>query len=116
MTNVDTRATSAGFKIDQLYEYALLIRAKQTHAISQLLETLEGTRESHYSVNFGDLIRVSQKLLEISDAEMARILKVSRPTIGRWVRSETMPHELTQHSINAELIKKAREKIKIVRD
>lgn len=116
MTNVDTRATSAGLKIDQLYEYALVIRAKQTHAISQLLETLEGARESHNAVDFGGLIRVSQRLLEISDAEMARLLKVSRPTIGRWVRGETTPHELTQHSINAELIKKAREKMKIVRD
>lgn len=116
MTYVDMRATSAGFNIDQLYQYALAIRAQQTHALGRLLEALKLSRETGIFNDFGGLIRVSQRLLEIDDSEMARILKVSRPTIGRWVRGDATPHHLTQRSIKAELIKKVTEKLKIVRD
>ena len=52
------------------------------------------------SVDFSALVKLAQKHLDLDDLEMSRLLKVSRPTIGRWVRGESStPHPLSRKAI-----------------
>lgn len=44
-----------------------------------------------------------EQLLMLDDLEMAKLLKVSRPTISRWVRGISTPHPLMRKAIEARL-------------
>jgi hypothetical protein len=58
-------------------------------------------------VPFPDLMATSQRVLGIGDEAMSRLLKVSRPTIGRWKRGEASPHELARVAIVGALVREA---------
>lgn len=48
---------------------------------------------------FAAFIVSKQKALACSDAELARVLAVSRPTIGRWKNGTTAPHPLARQAV-----------------
>jgi hypothetical protein len=64
---------------------------------------------------FANLIALAQPLLTLDDLEMAKLLKVSRPTISRWVRGISTPHPLMRKPIFDALVKKARAQVKTLR-
>ena len=48
---------------------------------------------------FQDAFNEAQNLLELSDAEIADKLLVSRPTVNRWVRGRNLPRRALRRSI-----------------
>lgn len=74
----------------------------------------QADRFSVQSAEFGELIQYSQRLLEMSDVQMASLLKVARPTIGRWSRGESTPARLMASAVLLTIADEARERIKRV--
>jgi transcriptional regulator with XRE-family HTH domain len=64
----------------------------------KMLELLAGTLRSFNGVEdreaFSRLFHAAQTILEFDDLELARALRVSRPTVSRWTRGESAPHPL----------------------
>ena len=56
---------------------------------------------------FVDLFGRALKVLHRSELEMARKLKVARPTIGRWVRGQHLPHPLMRGPVFRALLQMA---------
>lgn len=48
---------------------------------------------------FQSLFTDAQNLLELNDAELAKMFQVSRPTINRWVSGRTAPHPLARRAV-----------------
>ena len=62
--------------------------------------------------DFGRRFGLAQKILRLDDLGMSRLLKVSRPTIGRWARGDSTPHPLARKAIFAALAKEAKAQAK----
>jgi hypothetical protein len=62
---------------------------------------------------FSRLFDRAQLILEIDDLELARILRVSRPTIGRWTRGDSAPHPIGRKSVLVTLAKLAEVKLRV---
>jgi transcriptional regulator with XRE-family HTH domain len=62
---------------------------------------------------FSRLFDRAQRVLEIDDLELARMLRVSRPTIGRWARGESAPHPLGRKPVFVMLAKVAQAKLRV---
>ena len=41
---------------------------------------------------FVEILGMFQSLLEMSDQQIADSIKVSRPTVNRWIRGKNLPH------------------------
>ena len=52
-----------------------------------------------FATNYAEYIKEMQKDLQLSDLDMSRLLNVSVPTIDRWKRGVSSPHELAEESI-----------------
>jgi hypothetical protein len=65
--------------------------------------------------DFASLVIVAKQALLLDDLEMSRLLKVSRPTVGRWIRAESRPHELVRRAICDVLAKSARVRLKLLK-
>ena len=48
---------------------------------------------------FQSLLTDARSMLELEDAELAKMLQVSRPTINRWVSGRTAPHPLARRAV-----------------
>jgi hypothetical protein len=95
-------------------------RVEETHSamaktVDALILKLEQAASSEDLADFGALIGVAQHALLLDDLEMSRLLKVSRPTIGRWIRGFSVPHSLARRTILDVLAKKARSHAKLLR-
>jgi len=88
------------------------VRMRTAEALDELVGNLENACKSDSEVDFPGLIKVSQQLLLLDDLEMSRLLMVSRPTIGRWMRGISAPHPLGRSAIFDVLVKKARARAK----
>lgn len=64
---------------------------------------------------FSDLFSRAQTTLELEDSDLARTLKVSRPTVGRWARAESAPHPIGRRSVLDSMAALAHGKLKIAR-
>ena len=62
---------------------------------------------------FSRLFERAQLVLELEDVELAGMLRVSRPTIGRWTRGETAPHPIGRKPVFAVLVRVAQAKLRI---
>lgn len=60
---------------------------------------------------FALLFKKAQRVLELDDAEVARALQISRPTVGRWARGESAPHALGRKPTLTWLAKQAGHKL-----
>lgn len=91
-------------------------RSRMVPALQALVVQLEACSSADAEVDFGALIKASQQLLELDDTDMARLLNVSRPTIGRWIRGQAKPHALARRAIATALIRDARTKLRLLED
>lgn len=54
---------------------------------------------------------LSQQVLELTDNDLAKVIRVSRPTIGRWCRHETAPHPIGRGPILKYLLELVEKKL-----
>jgi len=81
-------------------------------ALRDLIAALRGFKRDSDRATFTKLFCEAITVLELDDLELARELKVSRPTIGRWARGESAPHPLGRGPVLATLVRIADSKIK----
>ena len=62
---------------------------------------------------FRTFISDARVILEMSEANMADALSVSRPTFNRWVNGRSTPHPLMRPSVVSRILSRVTEKIKI---
>lgn len=48
---------------------------------------------------FCEAFAFAKQELKMSDKQMAKLLQVSLPTVGRWVRGESAPHPVGRPAI-----------------
>ena len=63
---------------------------------------------------FQDLLNESQRVLELSDSEVADILMVSRPTINRWSNGKNLPHRRVRKAVFTWIADTASKRLRIV--
>ncbi len=102
--------------IAQLVALVEEVRASTANAFNELIEQLDAASSADTEYDFGGLVKAAQQLLELDDSDMAAMLKVSRPTIGRWIRGISSPHPLGRRAIFETLIGKARVKARTYRN
>lgn len=91
-------------------------RAVVGKALEALIANLElSSSEDEECPEFAGLVSAAQRLLDLDDLDMSRVVKVSRPTISRWTRGVTSPHPIARKAIFNVLIKKAQAKAKSMR-
>jgi hypothetical protein len=74
----------------------------------KLLQGLVGQLKSAPTDNaeaFAKLFALASEMLHADDLQLARVFKVSRPTIGRWTRGESTPHPLGRRPVFQTLLK-----------
>ncbi len=113
---IHTRQPQGAFvDIAELVSLVERARSQMTEALDELVVKLAAASSTDAEVDFGGLVKAAQRLLSMDDGEMARILKVSRPTIGRWIRGSSLPHPLGRTAIFEALAGQARIRIKSLR-
>jgi len=80
--------------------------------LRHLLEALKGFPFEAERAEFSRLFDRAQSVLEVDDTELARALKVSRPTIGRWARGDSAPHPIGRRPVLMTLAELAEAKLK----
>lgn len=64
---------------------------------------------------FRALLIESQALLELSDQELADAIRVSRPTVNRWIRGRNLPHNALRMPIFSWISNQLAERANLVR-
>lgn len=82
-------------------------------SLENLVTTLRSFPFEADRSEFSRLFDYAQLVLEIDDLELARILRVSRPTIGRWTRGESAPHPIGRRSVLTTLAKLAEVRLRV---
>jgi len=80
--------------------------------LQELVAVLRGFPIETERAEFSRLFDHAQSVLEIDDIELARTLRVSRPTIGRWARGDSAPHPLGRRPVLTCLAEFAEAKLK----
>lgn len=92
----------------QLEESITQLDEVQVRTLQALINTLRvGLRDTDNAKTFVYLFGRAVKVLRRSDVELARKLKVARPTIGRWVRGEHLPHGFMRPAVIRALVSMA---------
>lgn len=80
----------------------IYLEKQHLHAYHLLLAGLrDDSRE-----NFRAAFAASVEVLGLSDLDIARVLQISRPTVGRWTRGEAAPHPVGRKPILEYLLKR----------
>lgn len=86
--------------------------SERVKALQSLIGVLKQfPTEAERSV-FAALFNRAQKLLELDDTDLARILRVSRPTVGRWARGDSAPHPIARDAVLKTFIDIAEQRLK----
>lgn len=89
---------------------------RQRQAIlAKLIEELGTAILDPEAAEFSRIFRHAQKVLGKSDLDMSMLFKVSRPTIGRWVRGVTAPHPMLRKAAYDSLLVEAKRTLKVLR-
>jgi hypothetical protein len=80
--------------------------------LEQLGAALRGFPVDAKRAEFSRLFDHAQTVLEIDDTELARMLRVSRPTIGRWARGDSAPHPIGRGPVLQNLAELTEAKLK----
>lgn len=80
--------------------------------LQRLAEALRNFPVEAERAEFSRLFDRAQSVLEVDDTELARTLRVSRPTIGRWARGDSAPHPIGRGSVLLSLAEFAEAKLK----
>ena len=75
--------------------------------LDELAAQLAAEATAENGSEFANLIELSRSALGLDDMEMSRLLRVSRPTIGRWIRRDASPHRIGRKAICEVLAKTA---------
>jgi len=103
-------ATSLAFQYAIEEEFSDFER-QRADALRHLISNLrDGSSEGDEF--FSKVFRKATQVLELEDLELARMLRVSRPTIGRWARGESAPHRLGRGPVLRVLAKIADSKLR----
>jgi hypothetical protein len=73
--------------------------SERVKALQRLIGALKQFPKEAERSDFSDLFDRAQKLLELDDSELAGILRVSRPTVGRWARGDSAPHPIAREAV-----------------
>lgn len=77
-----------------------------------ILMDLVAARRNVESADFAKVLKRAQSGLNLTDLELSRMFKVSRPTVNRWIRGVTAPHPLLRASIFDALLERAKSQLK----
>lgn len=80
--------------------------------LQQLVMALRAFPFEAERAEFSRLFDCAQSVLEVDDIELARTLRVSRPTIGRWARGDSAPHPIGRGPVLMSLAELAEAKLK----
>jgi DNA-binding XRE family transcriptional regulator len=87
--------------------------APRAAVLEQLIAQLDGFSSEDDRETFVHVFKDAKAILELSDLELAKLLRVSRPTIGRWERGESAPSQLARRPVFMALARIARSKLKV---
>jgi DNA-binding transcriptional regulator YiaG len=104
---------SYAFPLAELPKQAKDAQAATEKALNSLIAGLNAPAAAEK--DFEQLFSLAQKILRLDDLEMSALLKVSRPTVGRWARGVSAPHPLARKAIFAALVKEARDQVRCLR-
>lgn len=93
---------------DVLSEHERLRVATLEQLVASLRNFPVEADRAAFSTLFGDALR----LLELEDVDIARTLRVSRPTISRWARGDSAPHPLGREPVFHVLAELARARLR----
>jgi hypothetical protein len=79
--------------------------------LRELVQKLKGARLEDDAA-FAHLFTLATEIFHRSDSELAKELRVARPTIGRWARGESCPHPLSRKSVFQVFFKMAEDDIR----
>ena len=82
--------------------------------LAALIERFEAFHEESPRPEFTTLFGEAAMALELTDAQLARKFRISRPTVGRWIRGESAPHSLGRKSVFNVLMRDAKEKVRAI--
>ena len=80
--------------------------------LTELIKLLRGFPEDGTRETFSCLFARAQSVLELDDVALARLFRVSRPTIGRWARGESAPHPIGRGAVFESFVDVARTKLR----
>src|SRR5687768_8926280 len=63
---------------------------------------------------FQRILFEAQGLLELTDASIAEALRVSRPTVSRWIRGKNLPHRALRPSVVRWVIDEVEQRIAVL--
>lgn len=87
-------------------------RARQFEALRNDANALDVDNDTRFSL----LISRARLLFEMSDAELATELLVSRPTVNRWINGRNLPHRAMRRPILDWIAKRASQKLRVRRE
>ena len=76
-----------------------------------LREFIKNANKVDLDSHFPEFIQEALKAFDFGHVEMARLLKVSRPTVARWVNGEYAPHPLMRPATRDFLVKEAKKRL-----
>jgi hypothetical protein len=79
--------------------------------LQHLVAALTGFSLNADRAEFSRLFDHAQRVLEVDDTYLARLLRVSRPTIGRWARGDSAPHPIVRKPVLTSLADIAENKL-----
>src|SRR5260370_39393297 len=82
-------------------------------AFKELITRLQ-TADLRNDAEFHAVLVESQKLLELSDLQIADGLLVSRPTVNRWIRGRNLPHVGMRKSILSWFVVESGRRVRIL--
>lgn len=86
--------------------------SERVNALQALITVLRKFPVEAERSDFSDLFNRAQKLLELDDSDLATILRVSRPTVGRWARGDSAPHPIAREAVLKTVVGLADNKLK----
>ncbi len=106
-----------GDEIDELDDEPAAPRAGQRSRIEELRNLLlvlraaaaDGSRDQ-----FCHAFAEARRVLELEDRELAETFQMSRPTVGRWARGESAPHQVGRKPMLDALARRAQAKLRIL--
>lgn len=96
------------FDVAEVVQSRKAVLTEVVHALDAVLANSELVADKHQFGGFFDRVVT---LLELSDDELASLMLVSRPTVGRWKRGDAAPHPLARASVFEALRRVARKKL-----
>lgn len=98
-------------EVEPLVEKFLESERRQVDVLQDLIGKLRKAPTEDAKV-FAELFGLATEMLHVDDLQLARVFKVSRPTIGRWARGESAPHPLGRGPVFQILLKMAETEIR----